>query len=196
MQKPTRKTSPLLPWLVALNVIALSLLGGRYLLLLQRQKVLLRQQAEKAASSAASLGDLNRDEAVTMFELSGQYTSGADISDRELDWFLSKILNSEGRSYDKAAARRMLFCTALMAAIPQMSPPQKEKLFQAMTQVMKMDSPNYEYGSDLIVPVVNMARLKDTRAIPIIRPLLDDPRSIVRSTAKKSLAKLEGSKTL
>ncbi len=178
-----------LKWLLALNLIGLLLLGGMYWSRLQKQRRAERKQMEQIVNTRVERG-VAREDATRILELSKQFESAEGISNADLDWCLAQLKPSQLPPRD-AASFRMEVGNVLNEAIPQMSAEQKERLFRAMADEIALDDPQDEIGMDTVGPSGNMARLKDKRAIPILRPLLRDPRSAVRRRINQTLAELE-----
>ena len=190
--KPAKQSSHnRMKWLIALNMLALMFLGGKYWMNARRIQQERRRQAESNAVSLVDMKLFNREDSTRLFELADEYDKGGSVSDEELQWFIGR-LKSDDMPYNKAALRRNYVCNALYKAVPGLSAAQKSKLFDAMVAETHLDNPAYEIGSDLSDPAKIMAQIGDPRAVPILHSLLSDSRAAVHFNIERALQKLEG----
>lgn len=183
-----------LPWLIVLNTLALAYFGAKYLYLANKEKQEQHKQVLTAAGISVRMGNMDVADATKWAEITTDIEHGASISDADLDWCLGE-LKSQEPSAKSALYRREDVDITLSEAVKVLDAPQKEKLFQAMTVQFASDNPREEIGVDVKFPARILGQLGDKRAIPILKPHLNDPRPTVNREVQGALNSLEGKAT-
>lgn len=179
-----------LKWLLTLNLIGLTLLGGRYWYHVQGIRREERKQTEVAVNAEVRATGAPRENLEKLFALSDQFLRKQGISDADLDWCLSQLKPND-RPGSQGALYRNVVCQILVEAVPQMNAEQKERTFQAASEMLAHADRNEEIGMDVTGSMGVMRFLEDKRAIPMLRPLLTDKRARVRQKVAQTITQLE-----
>lgn len=178
-------------WLLAANVIALTIFGCRYWYLSNKERQEQQKQIQTVASVMANTGEMNITDATKLLNLSNDLEHGAEMPDADLDWCLDQLKGQEP-SYNSALSRRQNVDIVLSEAVKVLDPPQKEKLYQALATEMAQDDPKEEVGIDVRSPAHVLGKLGDKRAIPLLEAHLNDERPFVHQSVQRALNRLEG----
>ena len=178
--------------LIALNIVAILFFGVRHLIYLKNLNDTRRKEAVSNANIVAEMGLFNKTDGVRLFELADKYENGENASDDELDWMIQRITKNESADYVKQVSRRRYLLGALRKSIPRLNHSQKNRLFDALLLEMKMDDPQFESGTDITIAAKALSLLGDRRAVEVLRPYLNDPRSEVHLGVEKSIKVLQG----
>lgn len=178
--------------LLALNVLALTVFGGKYWHSVIQEKQEQHKKVSEAATRLAQVGAMNIPDATKLMELSTDLEHGArKMSDADLDWCLDE-LKGQKPSPQSAITRRVYVDMILIESVKVLDSPQKDKLFQASVTQMAMADPKEEAGVDVAMPARILGRLGDKRAIPILETHLHDDRPMMHQAVQGALNRLEG----
>ena len=182
-------------FLIAMNIVGLIYFGARYLVNLQRKTSERSLIARNAANFLSQAGYFTEEDGVTLIAISDKYDGGANPSDEDVAWLLSKIQNSDGRSGDDARYRRFHTNAVLRRIFSRLSPSQKNKMYDVMEYEISLDDVSNYSGDDVIWPSRAMAVIDGKRALSTINRLTKDKRKAVRENAQDLLDALMGKPT-
>ena len=134
------------------------------------------------AAAQVQMGIMTEADALKWEQISNAIKDRGSVTDPEFDW-LMRGLQQPAISNDPTidATRRLQFMQSLRQA-KDYTPQQKERLYQATKGYLSAPERNDKLGALAI-----MRHLRDTRAIPAVTPLLNDPDALVRVSAKGTL---------
>ena len=189
MKQPRNRV---LLWLLALNMLALTVFGGKYWYSAMKEKQGQHEKASVAATMLVKMGAMNMADATKLMELSTDLEHGAkNMSDADLDWCLDK-LKGQDPSPRSAVTRRVYVDMILIESVKVLDSPQKERLFQTSATQIAMADPKEEAGVDVAMPARILGKLGDKRAIPILEAHLNDDRPMMHLAVQQAINKLEG----
>lgn len=134
------------------------------------------------AASQAQIGIMTEADDLKWQQITNAVKDRGSITNPEFDWLMNG-LQQPAISSDPtiAATRRLQFMLSLRQA-KDYTPEQKERLYQATNSYLSAPERNDKLGALAI-----MRHLRDTRAIPAVTPLLNDPDALVRVSAKQTI---------
>ncbi len=138
---------------------------------------------QEFGAGQAEMGLMTQGDGIRWCQMTRTVQQRGSITPSELDWALQGL----ARPYPNltptlAATRRLEFMMLLMGA-KNCTPAQEERIYQATEGYLSSPETNDKAGALAV-----MRTLKDGRAIPKVKPLLNDQNELVRASARKTLA--------
>ncbi len=139
----------------------------------------------------ARMGFMTQAESVQLQQMTRTIKQRGSITTPELDWALQGLAqpppslppNIPAYLSPQIAATRHLEFMLLLREAKNHTPAQKQQIYQATEGYLFASETNDKLGALAV-----MQTLKDSRAISQIKPLLNDPNALVRTSAQKTLA--------
>lgn len=180
-KSPARKQ--LLIWGSVSFVVALiAALGVRSYL----QHRAYQDQMRKVAASMQQIGIVSQDEYIRVRTLRSSMLAGQKLSDEDFDWCL--VMLNQTKPYSVANALKNAMMIDILLSLPKnngVTPERKERLYKAVAPLLRSNQ-----QLDRLSAMNLMRDLKETRAVPDILPLLNDPDPRMRPIARKALDKM------
>ncbi len=134
-------------------------------------------------ASQAEMGLMTKGDGTRWNQMMRTVKQRGSITPSELDWALQGLARPYPNLSPTLAATRRLEFMLLLREAKDYTPAQEERIYQATEGYLSSPEANDKLGALAI-----MRTLKDGRAIPKVKPLLDDQNKLVRSSARKTLA--------
>jgi len=146
---------------------------------------------EEFGAGQAQMGFMTQAESVQLAQTERAIKKRGTITASELDWTLQGLAqpppslppNIPASMEPSIVGTRHLEFMRLLTASKSYTPAQKEQIYRATVGYLSSAD-----TSDKLGALAVMRRLKDSRAIPEVKPLLNDRDKMVQTAAPKTLA--------
>lgn len=139
--------------------------------------------ADEYATATAQDGQMTKEEALNLERIEIVAEKQGLITEPDLAWALNLLKTPTGSRNPFAPALRRSSVTIVLRNVKNLSPDQKDRVYQAVTPLLSSSD-----DLDRLGAVSVMGNIKDKRALPALTHLLQDPdpkmRSFVRYTIK------------
>ncbi len=191
MWRDTRRRKQILVILVALNIAAFAIFFGLRWRYQQQERNHWLIQARQRNEHAGHLW--TDEEVVKKYDIEKSIERKQGISDADLTWcFLS--MDAPMPKASDIGFRQHDIMDVLLDGIAQMSDAQKGRMFDRAVAMIKRDEPNDEGASNVVFAADAFMRIKDRRALPLLKPYLNDQRLWARGVAQDAISKIENCK--
>lgn len=148
---------------------------------------------QEFGAGQAQMGFMTQPEGTRWSQIAQIVKQRGSITPSELNWTLQGLAqpppslppNIPLYFAPRIAATRHLEFMLLLREAKNYSPAQEERIYQATEGYLSAPEPNDKAGALAV-----MRTLKDSRAIPKVKTLLNDPDGVVRASAQKTLEAL------
>jgi hypothetical protein len=150
----------------------------------------LAQSDHSLANSVASVdsaeGAMSEGQSLRLSHISEVVQKNGCISDSDLGWVLRLLWSSPPR--DTPSVRDMLHSEVLfhLWLVKSYTPSQEHSLYRSCVRLCRSQS-----RIDKVWGARMLGRLSDTRGVPILRKLREDPDPAVADTARKAIAEVQ-----
>lgn len=172
-------------WSVALLILVIAAVGvGSYFVVGQKPKNDLFQHRVKLSQELEASGVMNAQDFVRWQYITDDVVKTGTISDSDLNWMLRIMRNPQTAMNDPQIVHGDVLGT--LTHLRQIPAAQEEKIYSATLPLLSSDK-----KLDKLYAAKMMRKLNDKRAVPYLKPLLNDPDPDVQLLAHRALEKLE-----
>ncbi len=182
--KGKRLVKPLVRWLIAINVIVLAALFGRWFYQKQALRAEEQKRSEEARAGFARHGIMSKPVSANLFAIGDRIKQSDSISDEDLDWMVAEV-NKTWQEATMASLNKRGMITMFWNGCGKWSPSQKEKIFQAALPMLRGKT-----SSDKTAGAAIATHLRDARGVPYLLAMTNDPDKNVREFAHRALKRM------
>jgi hypothetical protein len=180
----------IIKWLISLNILVALVWGGWFAWNTYQRKAEILKQRAKELERNEKAGYMTVQNSEYLATLTKVLDRTGRMSDTDTAWLCEVIQSSLKKDYMHGALDR-LGITFTLRQLKQVTPSQREKLYQAMIPMTRTPDGNDEFASDRIGFCNTMVIIKETKAVEQMLLLLNDPRSKVKKRAEDAIQRLQ-----